>query len=150
VGYLGYEMIRFFEPSVPVKPNPDLPDGIFLLTDTTVAFDHAFGRLLLIANVYPNGDEAAARAEAEARLDEIERRLASPLPEIPRSGPPPASAELYSNVTPEQFMESVRAAKEHIAAGDIFQVVLSQRLSRETTASPFAIYRALRRLNPSP
>ena len=150
VGYLSYEMIRFFEPTVPVTPHSSLPDGIFLLTDTTVAFDHAFGRLLLIANVYPSDDPAAARAEAEARLDEIQRCLAGPLPDLPRAGTRPASTDLRSNVTREQFIHSVETAKEHIAAGDIFQVVLSQRLSRETSASPFAIYRALRRLNPSP
>ncbi len=150
VGYLSYEMIRFFEPSVPVEPHPDLPDGLFLLTDTLVAFDHAFGKLLLIANVYPGEDENAARAAAEARLDEVERRLQQPLPSPARKASAPASNALRSNVTREQFVEAVKAGKEHIAAGDIFQVVLSQRLSRETTAEPFAIYRALRRLNPSP
>lgn len=154
VGYLGYEMIRHFELTVPVEPHPELPDGLFLLTDTLVAFDHAFGRLLLIANVYPGEEESAARAAAEARLDEVERRLRMPLPApAPKAGRPaarPVSTGLRSNVTREQFVEAVKAGKEHIAAGDIFQVVLSQRLSRETTAEPFAIYRALRRLNPSP
>ncbi|HEX9012200.1 MAG TPA: anthranilate synthase component I [Anaerolineaceae bacterium] len=151
VGYLSYEMIRYFEPSVHIPSHEVLPDGIFLLTDTTVAFDHAFGRLLLIANVYPDPrGEAAARADAEARLDAIERRLDGPLPQIERPGSKPISTALQANMTREQFMEAVRTAKEHIAAGDIFQVVLSQRLSRETQASPIAIYRALRRLNPSP
>ncbi len=148
VGYLSYEMIRFFEPSVAVEPHHDLPDGLFLLTDTLVAFDHAFGRLLLIANVC--SDDPSARAEASARLDEVERRLQAPLPSAAREQARPRTAELRANVTREAFIESVKAAKEHIAAGDIFQVVLSQRLSRETSASPFAIYRALRRLNPSP
>lgn len=160
VGYLGYEMARYFEPSVALEPHPGLPDGIFLLADTVVAFDHAFGRLVLIANLYPEDDQndaldssaasAAARAAAEARLDDIERRLSAPVPALP---PQPASTvptELQSNLTREQFIRSVEAAKEHIAAGDIFQVVLSQRLSRTTTAAPFSIYRALRRLNPSP
>ncbi|HEX9019157.1 MAG TPA: chorismate-binding protein, partial [Anaerolineaceae bacterium] len=127
------------------------PDGIFLLADTVVAFDHAFGRLLLIANILPDARGAdAARADAEARLDAIAVRLAGPLPPLDNSPVPSASTSLRSNVTREQFVESVKAAKEHISAGDIFQVVLSQRLSRETNASPFAIYRALRRLNPSP
>ncbi len=148
VGYLSYEMIRFFEPSVAVEPHRELPDGLFLLTDTLVAFDHAFGRLLLIANVY--SDEPSARAEAEARLDDVERRLQAPLPGQPQEQARLATTKLSPNVTREAFIEAVKEAKEHIAAGDIFQVVLSQRLSRETGASPFAIYRALRRLNPSP
>ena len=151
VGYLSYEMIRHFEPSVVVEPHADLPDAIFLLTDTLVAFDHAFGRLLLIANVFEGGNgEAHARAEAESRLDAVERLLSQPLQVHPKDKKPPVSCELNSNVTREAFIEAVKSAKEHIAAGDIFQVVLSQRLSRETTAAPLDIYRALRRLNPSP
>jgi anthranilate synthase component 1 len=154
VGYLGYDMVRFFEPSVGLRPHAELPDGIFLLPDTTVAFDHAYGRLILIASVFPEEDAPAARAAAEARLDEVERRLAGPLPAQARAhtaaGGLPAPASLHGNVSREQYMEAVRQAREHIAAGDIFQVVLSQRLSRRTHASAFAIYRALRRLNPSP
>jgi anthranilate synthase component I len=150
VGYLGYEMIRYFEPSVGLEPHPELPDGIFLQTDTLVAFDHAFGKLVLIANLRDGNSEAEARAEAEARLDAMEQRLIQPVAVPPAAGSASGSSELRSNVSREQFTEAVRQAKEHIAAGDIFQVVLSQRLSRETTAAPFSIYRALRRLNPSP
>ena len=161
VGYLGYDAVRFFEPTVSLKPHADLPDAIFLLADTVVAFDHAYGRLLLIANAHLDGDEAAARAEAEARLDALQRRLAAPLLSGEAKGllqaggqaegaAPPPPGELVSNMARERFMEAVRRAKAHIAAGDSFQVVLSQRLSRRTTASPFSIYRALRRLNPSP
>lgn len=154
VGYLGYEMVRCFEPGVALEPHAELPDGIFLLADTVVAFDHAFGRLVLIANLYPEEDGLLsaqdARAAAEARLDDIERRLSGPLPDLPAGHLPAGTAKLQSNMTREQFLRSVEAAKEHIAAGDIFQVVLSQRLSRQTSAAPFSIYRALRRLNPSP
>jgi anthranilate synthase component 1 len=151
VGYLGYETMRFFEPVLKLAPHADLPDAIFLQADTLVAFDHAYGRLLLIANAHLNGDEAAARAEAEARLDELERRLAAPLPAASRPPRPQGEAvPLRSNLTPEEYMANVVRAKEYIAAGDIFQVVLSQRFSRETTAEAFDIYRALRRLNPSP
>jgi len=154
VGYLGYDAVRYFEPTLSLSPHPDLPDAIFLLADTVVAFDHAFGRMLLIANAHLNGDASAetedARAEAEARLDELQERLAAPIPEPPPSGDGVAATELRSNVTCDQFTAAVRRAQEHIAAGDIFQVVLSQRLSRQTPAAPFSIYRALRRLNPSP
>ncbi len=150
VGYLGYDAVRFFEPTVLLEAHPSLPDAIFLLADTLVAFDHAYGRLLLIANAHVDGDEATARAEAEARLDDLQRRLTAPLPAQPSGGAPPASTPLESNMTRARFTAAVRTAKAYIAAGDIFQVVPSQRFSRETTASPFGIYRALRRLNPSP
>jgi len=151
VGYLGYEMIRYFEPSVGVTTHSELPDGIFLLAGTVVAFDHAFGRLVLIANIDPDeNNEEAARREAEARLDALEHLLAGPIPHIDNLKRAPVSTELRSNVTREEYCQVVEKAKEYIVAGEIFQVVPSQRLSRETSASPFAIYRALRRLNPSP
>ncbi|MEJ5198202.1 MAG: chorismate-binding protein, partial [Anaerolineae bacterium] len=151
VGYLGYEAMRFFEPRLKLTPHPTLPDAIFLQADTVIAFDHAYGRLLLIANARVDGDPVAARREAEARLDDLERRLAEPLPAGLRSAPAdPGRGELRSNLTAAQFMANVARAKEHIAAGDIFQVVLSRRIHRLTTAQPFDIYRALRRINPSP
>ncbi|HEX7973812.1 MAG TPA: anthranilate synthase component I family protein, partial [Anaerolineales bacterium] len=110
-------------------------------------------RLLLVANAHLDGDPQQSIAEAEARLDEIERRLAAPLPEEVLARPAARGSlprELVSNISREQFIRSVEQAKEYIAAGEIFQIVLSQRLSRETSAAPFSIYRALRRLNPSP
>jgi len=151
VGYLGYECVRFFEPVLNLSPHPDVPDAIFLLADTVVAFDHAFGRMLLIANAHVDGEgEDTARGRANDRLDDLEERLSQPIERkrSPHSAAP--SSELRSNVTHDEFTAAVRAAKAYIAAGDIFQVVLSQRLSRQTTAAPFDIYRALRRLNPSP
>ncbi len=150
VGYLGYDAVRYFEPTLKLSPHPDLPDAIFLLADTLVAFDHAFGRIVLIANAHLNGDEAKARDAAEARLDALQERLSAPLPSLPTHEDAATQTELHSNMTHEHFTAALRAAKEYIAAGDIFQVVLSQRLSRETPATPFSIYRALRRLNPSP
>ncbi len=154
VGYLGYETISFFEPSVPAANLVDsggLPQAIFLLADTLIAFDHAFGRMLLITNVLvQDGDDEAARSEGEARLDALQSRLRQALPSRPAVIPAQSSGELCSNTTQAAFERAVLQAKEHIAAGDIFQVVLSQRLSRQTEAAPFDIYRALRRLNPSP
>ena len=157
VGYLGYDVIRFFEPKLDVPGSPDfrpagaknLPEALYLLTDTLVAFDHARGRLLIIANAHLNGDPEAAYYDAIERIDRIAEELAEPLPSlVTRHSSSPTT--LSSNFTQSGFEEIVRAAKEHIAAGDIFQVVLSQRLSRRTSAPPFDIYRALRRLNPSP
>jgi anthranilate synthase component 1 len=154
VGYLSYDVVRFFEPSVPLSSHPELPDAIYLLADTLVAFDHAFGRLLLIANAALDESGSLAREDAQARLDDLEERLRAPLPPLPPvqlpGGSRRGSSELHSNLTEEEYIQAVQTAKEYIAAGDIFQVVLSQRLSRVTSASPINIYRALRRLNPSP
>jgi anthranilate synthase component 1 len=146
VGYFGYEVARFFESSLPLSPHPDLPDAIFLLADVVVAFDHAFGRMLLIANPGPDG---LTPNDARDRLDDIERRLALPV-DTPVTREHDHNGHAHANMTQAEYELAVLRAKEHIAAGDIFQVVLSQRLSRQTHASPFDIYRALRRLNPSP
>ena len=154
VGYLGYDVIRFFEPKLDQpgessEPSPDLPEALYLLTDTLVAFDHARGRTLIIVNAHLDGDPIAAYQEAVARIDRIADRLSAPLP-LRRTKRALTDATLRSNFTQSDFESMVLKAKEHIAAGDIFQVVLSQRLSRRTSAQPFDIYRALRRLNPSP
>ena len=146
VGYLSYDAVRFFEPTLDI-PLHELPDGILLLTDTLVAFDHVRGNLLAIANSY--GDSPDATAQATARLDAIETRLAEPLPTVCHTTNPVHTDTCQSH-NPSQFENIVTRAKEHIAAGDIFQVVLSQRFSQQTVASPFTIYRTLRRLNPSP
>ncbi|MGD8403370.1 MAG: anthranilate synthase component I [Anaerolineales bacterium] len=144
VGYLGYEAVRHFEPTL--KPQMQIagaPDGMYLLADTVVAFDHARRSLSLIANVL-DGDVQAA----ERKLDQIQARIQEPLPAPETHENIPSVSR--TNLSQERFESMVRAVKEHIAAGDIFQVVLSQRFSRETSASPFDVYRAVRRLNPSP
>jgi len=159
VGYMSYDIVRYFEPSVALHPHAELPEAIFLLADTLVAFDHAFGRLLLITNVPLTDGTESARAVGNARLDEIQRLIESPIPgrflDLGSSQPAAGAfveeiSELNANFSREEFHQVVLKAKEHIAAGDIFQVVLSQRLERQTSAHPFNIYRALRRLNPSP
>ncbi|MBT3337552.1 MAG: anthranilate synthase component I [Anaerolineae bacterium] len=146
VGYMGFETVRYFEPTLPLIAHSDLPEAIFLLADTVIAFDHAYGKLLLIATAHSEEEIP----EAEARLDALEASLESPLPDITQEETEAQATDLESNFTFDEFCENVEEAKEHIAAGDIFQVVLSQRLSRETSASPFEIYRSLRRINPSP
>jgi anthranilate synthase component 1 len=152
VGYLGYDLVRFFE-RLPEKTHDELglADVHLLITDMLLIFDHVRHRLLVVANVQvpPGGDLDAAYDDAMAQIDAIEARLLQPLPSLP--APPGRNGdELVSNMTQGQFESVVRQAKEYIAAGDIFQVVPSQRLSRQTRADPFSIYRALRRLNPSP
>ncbi len=154
VGYLGYDVVRFFERLPATAADVlHLPDAVFLLADTLVVFDHARHRLLILANAVPEADVEAAYVQAIQRIEAVAERLLRPMPAVPQWRwrlPPDAQRELVSNVAPDQYATMVEQARQHIAAGDIFQVVLSQRLSRRTDAHPFAIYRALRMLNPSP
>jgi anthranilate synthase component I len=144
VGYLGYEAVRFFEPTLKSRMmRGQTPDGIYLLADTVIAFDHARRSLSLIANVL-DGDVDSANH----KLDEIESRIHQPLPPVVKRSI--QSSKTHSNMTQGRYEDMVRDAREHIAAGDIFQVVLSQRFTRETNVEPFDVYRAVRRLNPSP
>ncbi|MAS34577.1 MAG: anthranilate synthase component I [Anaerolineaceae bacterium] len=150
VGFMGYDIVRYFErlPDTAEK-QLDVPDAAFLLPDTLVIFDHAKHQLILLANAHNTGDPDEAYDEAVQRIDELAAALRKPLPQPAKAGEPSGS-EMVSNVSKEKFEDNVRAAKEYIAAGDAFQIVLSQRFSRKTTAEPFSIYRALRALNPSP
>jgi anthranilate synthase component 1 len=150
VGFWGYNAISYFEPTVKTGQTGQIPEAIFLVTNALVAFDHAFGRILLIANVDQTNDQKNELERANAQLDVLEERLMQPIPRQEKNGNHFREMPFKSNVEQATFEEAVRKAKEHIAAGDIFQVVLSQRLSRQTDAKPFDIYRALRRLNPSP
>ena len=144
VGYMSYDAVRFFEPTLELELH-DLPDGVFLLCDTLLAFDHTRGRLLAITHAA--ADSPAEEEAARQRLAAIEARLQTPTP----VRPPAAAgiAESQRSHTQPGFEAMVHRAKEHIAAGDVFQVVLSQKFTRQTAADPFAIYRTLRRLNPS-
>ncbi len=161
VGYMSYDLVRFFErlPAT-AQDDRDLPLCHFLFTDTLVAFDHVKHRLLVIANAYLDGavgsdgrvtQDGLRRAyeDATQRIEAIVDRLRKPKPQSVVEGTG-TSYPLTSNTERERYEAMVEAAKEYIAAGDIFQVVLSQRFERETDAEPFAIYRALRMLNPSP
>ncbi|MEO1645329.1 MAG: chorismate-binding protein, partial [Chloroflexota bacterium] len=150
VGYLSYDVVRYFErlPETAVD-ELNVPDAAFMLPDTLIIFDHAKHQLIVLANAHNTGDPNAAYNEAIRRIDQIVVALGNSLPNIPYADQP-AESDLKSNVTQEKFEANVRAAKQHIKDGDAFQIVLSQRFSRETTASPLMIYRALRALNPSP
>jgi len=132
----------------------DLPDAIFLLADTLVVFDHARHRLILLSNARVGDDVEAAYVAAIQRIEQVSEKLLRPLPAIPQqrwgAGGDGRDGRLAASMSPERYAAMVDQAKEYIAAGDIFQVVLSQRFSRRTRAHPFAIYRALRMLNPSP
>ncbi len=160
VGFLGYDVVRSFErlPGTAARAL-DLPDALFLMADTLVVFDHARHRLMILSNARldeaDGGDVESAYVDAIQSIERVSERLLRPLPAIPRrraaAGPNGRQKDvLTSNMSRSQFEAIVREAKEYVAAGDIFQVVLSQRLSRRTNAHSFAIYRALRMLNPSP
>jgi anthranilate synthase component 1 len=150
VGYLGYDVVRYFE-RLPQTATKDqrFPDAAFFLVNTLVIFDHVKHQLVILANAHNTGDPDAAYDDALSRLDQIVEALRTPTPPFSPAGQP-LDEELISNMSRERFEENVRKAKEYIAAGDAFQIVLSQRFSRKTSAPPLAIYRALRILNPSP
>ncbi len=151
VGFMSYDAVRRFE-RLP-DDNPDdlyLPEMAFMIAHTLVVFDHARQRLQVVANAdLTRGDIRLAYQRAVSRIDEVVARLNAPLPEVPPTSPVSHNG-LESNFTQEAYKELVDRAKEYIAAGDIFQVVLSQRLTRRSSAHPFSIYRALRMHNPSP
>ncbi|MBB6097956.1 anthranilate synthase component 1 [Deinobacterium chartae] len=146
VGYTSYDLIRLYE-RLP-EQNPDelnLPDVLFVSPRAMVIFDHVKHRLFLTALSEGEHEDALA----ESALQDLERRLRGPLPGVPGDRPAP-HAEFRSNFTREGFEAAVERCLEYIRAGDIFQVVPSQRFSAPLTTHPFAIYRALRSVNPSP
>ncbi len=150
VGFVGYDVVRYIE-KLPETASHDLdvPDAAFLLPDSLVIFDHAKHQLILLANAHNTGDPDEAYDTALKNSEELAEALRQPLPPIAESTGP-LDVELESNVSREKYMANVEAAKEYIAAGDAFQVVVSQRFSRRTSADALSIYRALRALNPSP
>lgn len=150
VGYLSYDVVRYFE-RLPETATEELnvPEAAFMLPDTLIIFDHAKHQLIVLADAHNAGDPDAAYNDAIRRIDKIVVALGNSLPSIPYGGEP-TNTDLQSNVEQDVFENNVRKAKAYIKDGDAFQIVLSQRFSRETTASPLMIYRALRALNPSP
>jgi anthranilate/para-aminobenzoate synthase component I len=124
--------------------------AVFMLFDTILAFDHAQHRLLLIANARITADDdlEALYQFACARIRFLEVELERSLSAVNKAQG--GAVALRANMTKETFEANVRTAKEHIAAGDIYQVVLSQRFEADVTADPFTVYRALRHVNPSP
>jgi anthranilate synthase component 1 len=150
-GYLGYDMVRLIE-RLPAT-NPDvlgIPDAVLTRPTLMAVFDHVRDTLTLCAPVWPGGEPDALIEAAEARLDEAEAALDRP---VPRAAPPvnlPRLSEPDSNFTEAGYIAAVERAKEYIRAGDAFQVVPSQRFSVPFALPPFALYRALRRINPAP
>ena len=159
VGYLAYETARHFEElSTPDADPLRLAESLFMFADSVLVFDHLTHKIKVVSHVHlDDGDVAEAYSRAVKRIDSLVERLEQPLTQerIPhRVLPPPSPATpqhpVSSNLSRAEFEARVAQAKEYIAAGEIIQVVLSQRLSKATTAAPFDIYRALRSINPSP
>ena len=151
-GYLGYDMVRLFE-KLPA-PNPDplgLPDAVLVRPTVTAIFDNVRDEITLVTPVWPGADSAeAAHAAASARLDAVVARLGGPLPRLAGGGAWPSADLVTSNTPRADYLAMVAKAKDYIAAGDVFQVVPSQRFSMPFDQPTFALYRSLRRLNPSP
>lgn len=155
VGYLAYDAVRQFEPTISDPPEDDLglPDAIFLIADTLLLFDHKLRRLLVVANAILEDHDSIEEAYGDSvgRIASLLEILDRPL-HVPAlnglqasTSPPP-----QSNTTQEEYEAMVRTAKEYIVAGDIFQVVPSQRFEAPFEAAPIDLYRALRHVNPSP
>jgi anthranilate synthase component 1 len=154
VGYVSYDMVRKIE-EIPDK-NPDdlkLPPTLFLLTESVLVFDHLKHKIIIISNAHVEGDPKKAYREACSKIDALEHKLNKDVSlkeeefEIAESR---KAAHISSNMKKEEYEEAVKKAKEYIRAGDIIQVVPSQRFEAETKVDPFNVYRVLRTINPSP
>ncbi|MFA4967742.1 MAG: anthranilate synthase component I [Candidatus Margulisiibacteriota bacterium] len=153
VGYMSYDIVRFIE-KIPDK-NPDalkLPDLQFMLTDTILAFDHVKHKILIISNAHVTGNPEKAYKEAVKKIEALEKKLRKPLKSTEFEIPAASKKELKveSNFSQGEFEATVNKAKEYIFAGDIIQVVPSQRFSTKFKGDEFDVYRILRTINPSP
>ncbi len=154
VGYLSYDAVRWFEPSIPESPKDELgvPDLYFVIVGTVLIFDHRRRRLKIVANAFigESGPDAAYD-EAAREIEGILSRLGRPVVFEPIfTDSEHARGEAHSNTTREQYHAMVETAQEYIKAGDIFQMVPAQRFETEFTGDALDLYRALRFVNPSP
>jgi anthranilate synthase component 1 len=153
VGFLAYDVVRYFEPRVqiPAADSQGLPEALFMFVDALLVFDHIKHVIKVVGHCRLDGDVEASYRQACWRIEELAKRLNHALPASPyQTALYHEQYEVTSNTTREEYHARVEKAKEYIVAGDVIQVVPSQRLSRETAAHPFSIYRALRQVNPSP
>ncbi len=153
-GYIGYEAVRHVEPRALGVPKPDAldtPDMLLLVSDELAVVDNVLGKLYFV--VYADPRQPAALMRAKARLEALRSRLMAALPEELVLAPIEGNAHpapLERTFTERDFLDAVRRAKEYILGGDVMQVQISQRSSRDFRAPPLALYRALRGVNPSP
>ena len=153
VGYLGYDAIPMFEPTVGLSDGAGLgwPDMLFMVSDTLIVFDRVRQTMKVVANAFIQEDPVSAYEDALARVDTLCRYLATPRPhsllDVTENA---AEIPVQSSMTQNEFEAAVETAKEYIRAGDIFQIVLSQRFQLDCNADSLDLYRALRFINPSP
>jgi len=150
VGMFGYDLARSAEPTIG-DPNPDdvgMPELAVMVTDVLLAFDHLRHEVTVLANVVAEGDVERNYDEAAAAIADVRERLRGPVPRASRGQREPP--QYVSNMGEDGYAEAVERAKEYIRAGDIYQVVPSQRWSADCPVDAFSIYRGLRAINPSP
>jgi anthranilate synthase component I len=151
VGYLSYETARYFERLPSPEKNPlDLPECVLMLAETLLIFDHISHKIKVVSHVRLDGDIEKSYKAATSKIDELVARLGRPLTLANAPATKPCTNAVTSNVTQAEYERMVTRMKDHIFEGDIIQGVPSLRLARETRAAPFAVYRALRSINPSP
>lgn len=150
VGFMGYDMVRFFE-KLPEKNPDDLntPDSVFMLTDTILIFDHVKHKIKVVSNAHVEGDPSRAYDAAIKKIDGLIKMLVAPL-SVKHRKSREMEPGIDSNFTKEEFVALVRKAKSYIRIGDIIQVVPSQRFSTRISCSGIDLYRSLRMINPSP
>jgi anthranilate synthase component 1 len=151
VGYIGYEVAGYFE-KLPSPGNDPikLPEAVLIMADTLLIFDHLTHVIKVVAHVRLDGDIEANYRRAVAKIEKLVARLKKPVPARQPDAKTAKKAAVTENLSQKQYMEIVERMKKYIYDGDIIQAVPSLRLARRTDASPFAIYRALRSVNPSP
>ena len=152
VGYLSYESVKYFEE----LPSPDndpigIPEAIFMLTKTFLVFDHVRHKIQVVSHAHVNGDVETSYYDATSKIESIVRRLNKPLDptSIPRASGY-SKGDVTSNMAKQYHHDMVERCKDYVVDGDVIQVVVSQRLSKPTSAHSFHIYRSLRAINPSP
>ena len=155
VGYLAYDAVSQFEPSIhaPKQDELGLPDALFIIAEDLLIFDHRLRRLIVVANAFldEHGNAESAYQDACNRISAMIKKLDQPLHIPPLNGLVEfETPEASSNTTQEEYEGMVTQAKEYIAAGDAFQIVPSQRFETDFSGSPVDLYRALRHVNPSP
>ena len=153
VGFLGYDMVRFMEKLPDRHPPMDMPDSTFMIPGIVLIHDAMKQNLTIVCNVWKRGSKSVEQMYTNAcrRIEEIISRLAEPIPHTFVSQEKATATHTFSsNMDETHFKAMVEKAKEYILAGDIIQVVLSQRFHTESELNPFALYRALRHINPSP